>query len=102
MKIEKTVTLTVNEAVQSHLDITAQIKELSEQRSTLTEAIISEFEATGVKFIAGTVDDHGLKLVEAVRWALNQKAVKEELGENWVTSHSTQTLVKSLRLSRES
>jgi len=93
--------LNINEAVQKHLDITAQVKALNEEKKALTSAIISGLDEAGEKFAVGTEDDHGLKLVETVRWTLNQTAVKEELGEDWVTAHSNQTLVSSLRLSRE-
>ncbi len=92
---------TINEAVQRHLDITAQIKELTAERSALGEAITAHADDTGEKFFPGTEDDHGLKLVETVRWTLDQKSVKEELGEDWVVAHSKQGLVRSLRLSRE-
>ena len=91
----------INEAVQRHLDITAAIKELSAERSALGEAITSHADETGETFVVGTEDDHGLKVVDTVRWTLDQKLVKEEMGEDWVISHSKQGLVRSLRLSRD-
>lgn len=88
-------------AVQEHLDLTAKIKELTAERSALGEAITSRMAETGETFIAGTDDDHGLKLVESVTWRLDKKKVTESMGEEWVTEHSTHGLVRSLRLSRE-
>jgi len=93
--------MNINEAVQRHLDITAEIKRLSETRDAIGEAIKTEMEVSETKFIVGTDDDHGLKMVETVRWTLNQKQVKEEMGDDWVIAHSRQSLVKSLRLARE-
>lgn len=93
--------LNVNQAVQRHLDIAAQIKALKDEQSALGNAIQSEMDQRGVTFVVGTDDDHGLKKVEVVRWTLDTKAAKVELGEAWVNSHSKQSLVKSLRLSRE-
>jgi hypothetical protein len=93
--------MNVNEAVQRQLDITAQINELNQEKKFLTNAIITELENSGDKFAVGTVDDKGLKLVETVRWTMNTKAAKEELGDDWVNANSKQTLVQSLRLSRE-
>jgi hypothetical protein len=93
--------MNVNEAVQTHLDITAQIKELTAQRSALGEAITLHADETGETFIVGTDDDHGLKVVDTVRWTLDQTAVKAELGDDWVIAHSKQGLVRSLRLSRD-
>lgn len=93
--------MNINQAVQAHLNLTAQIKALSAERSALGEAITLHADETGEKFMAGTEDDHGLKVVDTVRWTLDQKRVKEEMGEDWVTSHSKQGLVRSLRLSRD-
>ena len=92
---------TVAEAVQRHLDITAELKALKAEQKALAEAILTEMDETGAKFVPGTDDDHGLKKVETVRWTLNQKQVKEEMGEDWVVAHSRQGLVTSLRLARE-
>jgi len=93
--------MNLNQAVQQHLDLTARIKSLNEQRSALGNAILTGMDEQETSFVVGTEDDHGLKKVETVRWTLNQKAVKEEMGDEWVTAHSTQGLVTSLRLSRD-
>jgi hypothetical protein len=93
--------MNINQAVQRHLDIDAKIKSLTAEKKALKEAIVSGMEGQGVKFVTGTDDDHGLKLVEAVRWTMDTKAAKEELGEDWVLANSKQALVVSLKLSRE-
>ena len=93
--------MNINEAVQGHMNLTAQIKELTAQRSALGEAITLHADETGETFIVGTDDDHGLKIVDTVRWTLDQQAVKAELGDAWVVAHSKHGLVRSLRLSRD-
>ena len=95
------MTMTPAEAVQEHLEIEAQVKALTARKKILKEAVMTAMDEDGVKFIAGTNDDHGLKLVETVRWTMDTTAAKEELGDAWVTAHSKHALVTSLRLSRE-
>jgi len=93
--------MNINQAVQAHLDLTAKIKALQVEQKALGEAIKNEMAETGTKFFTGLGTDTGLQLVESVRWSLNQTLVKEEMGEDWFVAHSGQSLVQSLRLSRE-
>tara|TARA_R100000544_G_C2171209_1_gene32317 strand:+ start:127 stop:414 length:288 start_codon:yes stop_codon:yes gene_type:complete len=92
--------MNINQAVQRHLDIDAKIRALTTEKKALKEAIVSEMEDQKTNFFVGTDDDHGLKLVEAIRMTLDTKAAKEELGEEWVDAHSKAALVVSLKLSR--
>jgi|TARA_R100000935_G_scaffold55055_1_gene84638 hypothetical protein len=92
--------MNINQAVQRHLDIDAKIRALTTEKKALKEAIVSEMEDQKTNFFVGTDDDHGLKLVEAIRMTLDTKAAKEELGEEWVGAHSKAALVVSLKLSR--
>ena len=94
------MTLNVNQAVQRHLDIDAKIKVLTAEKKALKEAIVTEMEETKTDFVVGTDDDHGLKLVEAIRMTMDTKAAKAELGEDWVDANSKAALVVSLKLSR--
>jgi hypothetical protein len=93
--------LNAHQAVQAHLDNASEIKRLQAENKALANAIQTEMDIRDVTFIVGTDDDHGLKRVETVRWTLDTKAAKEELGEDWVIANSKQALVTSLRLARD-
>ena len=92
--------MNINQAVQRHLDLDAKIKLLTDEKKALKEAIVSEMETSKIDFVVGTDDDHGLKLVEAIRMTMDTKAAKAELGEEWVHANSKAALVVSLKLSR--
>lgn len=89
------------QAVQAHLDNAAEIKRLQAENKALGVSIQTAMKETGVTFIPGTEDDHGLTLVESVRWVFPTQLAKDQLGEEWVTANSKQSLVRSLRLGRE-
>ena len=93
--------LNAHQAVQAHLDNAAEIKRLQAENKALANAIQTEMDIRKVTFIVGTDDDHGLKRVVTVRWTMDTKAAKEELGEDWVIANSKQALVTSLRLARD-
>jgi len=37
------------------------------------------------------------RIVESIRWTLDTKAIKEEMGEDWTTAHSKCANVRSVR-----
>ena len=61
-----------------------------------SDAAKAEFKTRGLGKAAG--DRFTVTKAESVRWTLNTTAVKEEMGEDWVTKRSRQMPVVSLRI----
>lgn len=84
----------------------ADIAEIVDMGATLKKAIdaLGKLDKSIKKRILSEATDgvaHGTtftaKITEQVRWTLNAPAIKEEMGEEWVTAHSKPAHVRSVR-----
>ena len=73
--------------------VRAEIDTLQQRQSLVRDELIARdiTEAEGERFT--------LKRVDATRWMLDSKRLKEEMGEDWYTAHCRVTPTTSLRTS---
>jgi hypothetical protein len=73
-------------------DLDAKIKALQAE----AKLVKTELHDRKVETVAG--ERFQITRTETVRWTLDQKALKEEYGEEWYNERSKQAVVESLRI----
>jgi hypothetical protein len=73
-------------------DLDAKIKALQAE----AKLVKTELHDRKVETVAG--ERFQITRTETVRWTLDQKALKEEFGEEWYNERSKQAVVESLRI----
>mgnify|MGYP003109254965 CR=1 FL=1 len=89
----------IKNKVDQFLTISAEIKQLQKKQQELRGLILETMDDNDVRFIAGSNDALGVVKSETVRWTLDTKAVREEMGDVWADQRSNMTPVVSLRVS---
>ena len=88
----------IKNKVDQFLTISAEIKQLQKKQQELRGLILETMDDNDVTFLAGK-NGEGVVKAESVRWTLDTKAVREEMGDVWADQRSNMTPVVSLRVS---
>ena len=88
----------IKNRVDNFLNVSAEIKRLQKKQKELREFLLETMDNNDVEFLAGK-NGEGVVKAESVRWTLDTKAVREELGDVWADQRSNMTPVVSLRVS---
>ena len=88
----------IKNKVDQFLSVSAEIKQLQKKQKELRELLLETMDDNDVQFISGS-NGEGVVKSETVRWTLDTKAVREEMGDVWADQRSNMTPVVSLRVS---
>ena len=88
----------IKNRVDNFLNVSAEIKRLQKKQKELREFLLETMDNNDVEFLAGK-NGEGVVKAESVRWTLDTKAVREEMGDVWADQRSNMTPVVSLRVS---
>jgi hypothetical protein len=88
----------IKNKVDQFLSVSAEIKQLQKKQKELRGLILETMDDNDVQFISGS-NGEGVVKAETVRWTLDTKAVREEMGDVWADQRSNMTPVVSLRVS---
>ena len=88
----------IRNRVDNFLNVSAEIKRLQKKQKELREFLLETMDDNDVEFLAGK-NGEGVVRSESVRWSLDTKAVREELGDVWADQRANMTPVVSLRVS---
>tara|TARA_Y100000593_G_scaffold19768_1_gene39700 strand:+ start:267 stop:572 length:306 start_codon:yes stop_codon:yes gene_type:complete len=92
------VTMRIKNKVDQFLNVSAEIKQLQKKQKELREFLLEAMDDHDVTFLAGK-NGEGVVKAESIRWTLDTKAVREEMGDVWADQRSNMTPVVSLRVS---
>lgn len=88
----------IRNRVDNFLNVSAEIKRLQKKQKELREFLLETMDDNDVEFLAGK-NGEGVVKAESIRWTLDTKAVREEMGDVWFDQRSNMTPVVSLRVS---
>ena len=88
----------IRNRVDNFLNVSAEIKRLQKKQKELREFLLETMDDNDVEFLAGK-NGEGVVKAESIRWTLDTKAVREEMGDVWADQRSNMTPVVSLRVS---
>tara|TARA_R110000787_G_C13362136_1_gene440120 strand:+ start:838 stop:1134 length:297 start_codon:yes stop_codon:yes gene_type:complete len=88
----------IRNKVDTFLNVSAEIKLLQKKQKELREFLVEVMDDHSVAFLAGK-NGEGVVKVDSVRWALDTKAVREEMGDVWFDQRSNVAAVVSIRVS---
>lgn len=88
----------IRNRVDNFLNVSAEIKKLQTKQKELREFLLETMDENDVTFLAGK-NGEGVVKAESIRWTLDTKAVREEMGDVWFDTRSNMKPVVSLRVS---
>ena len=90
--------LKIRNRVDTFLSISAEIKQLQKKQKELREFLLKAMDDNDVTFLAGK-NGEGVVKAESIRFTLDTKAVRDEMGDVWFDTRSNMKPVVSLRVS---